>query len=89
MKTKSACPNKHKGRFHYYLDRKKRVGYLGCSWCGRGVGPRKHGAALWNLYRNGFKDAVRLLQEKFHLITQLPSEELPKKINQGLGRRGT
>mgnify|MGYP001564961883 CR=1 FL=1 len=81
MKIKSDCSKGHLGRFHYYLDKKKKVGYLGCSWCGSGIVSRKNGAALWNLYRNGFKDAVRMYQEKFHLITQLPSEELPRKIN--------
>jgi hypothetical protein len=47
------CRNGCRGRSWYRVDPKKKVGWLACSWCGSGIGPRRHGAALWNLYRAG------------------------------------
>ena len=74
----SICGKSHRGRYRFFLNRKKRIGYLGCSWCGKGIGPRRHGAALWNLWRNGFKEAVNTMRSQALL---LPSEATPPKIH--------
>ena len=69
----STCGKSHKGRLRYFVEPLRKRAFAGCSWCGRPVGRRTktEGAALWNLFRDGFKDA---LSKQSRLILTLPDE---------------
>ena len=58
LTIQSQCRTGHKGRFKYFVDTKKKIAYLGCSWCGRAIEPRKNGRALWNLFCYGYSMAL-------------------------------
>lgn len=66
MKIKSyvlrQCRDGHKGRLQYFIDAKKKIAFLGCSWCGRSVGPRVNGRALWNLFCYGYNSAIKSIK---------------------------
>jgi hypothetical protein len=58
----SQCRTGHAGRYRYYVDIKKKTAYLGCSWCGRSIGPRRNGRALYNLYVAGYSAGLNIVK---------------------------